>query len=407
MTLLGKRLVKLAEIFIARIFPGLISVCALLVLSEKLPTAEYGLFSTMLATAGLVANIFFGPVSMMILPYYAVYQEKNEGKLFEKKIWGFYGLMLAVLATAGGLLSLVWVSAFPALLVVAALGGVACLMPLVQARIQFWRYGLVSSVQSLIFFIMVFLWVDENYKYLEVIYFYCISCFFGILVLYISNGFPGAKFPDKEFFSTAITSGVPLTVSTLSESVLFLGFRYLILLLGRPELLGAFSLMLDLAQRAVGVVVSITSFAILPHAYRKDAQGDRANFLKTLFKGSLLSLLLALFMVFGVVVVSYAELVDSLSASNFSIAYFGIICAGLVFNRIRKMLLDPVIIKDKLSFSIPVGYVLSGSMALLAGYFALKINIDSMFYFSYMIGYWLAALFTLIMIGGLSRFRVR
>lgn len=391
------------EILLARVVPGVFSVIALIMLASRMDPADYGLFSALLATSGLLSNIFFGPLAMSIVPSHSSEREGLERARFEGAIVGSC-IAVSLFVLFLGLIGRAFYSnAFSIALLVMSLGVSSCLLPILQARLDFWRYGAAAGIQALL--VLMLLFVIEDIETGLALYIFSSSYILSSLLSYAFLGYPNIQLPSSKNIKVFAKIGLPLTVSTLSESTLFVGFRYAFMAVGDQAAFGLFSLLVDLAQRGVAVVVNIVSFAILPHAYRESAEGKDKEFIHLLLVGSGISLAFSIVMAFLIWFIGEIGLLGGIRKGEFPIVMFSLVCAGVVVNRVRKILLDPVAIRDAKAFAIPVGYFFGGSSALVLGLLFLHNSMYGAFYFSYAGGYWLAAGITGSVIGGFIRLR--
>lgn len=394
---------RFLEVLLARVVPGAVSVLALLVLADRMEPAAYGIFSTLLATSGLAANIFFGTIAMSVVPSHSSKKEGIERAQFEGSVVGACIAVSLFVLFIGLVGKLVHPDAFSIAILVVTLGAVSCLLPILQAKLSFWRYGAASGLQAL--FVLICVYTVEDVRPDLALYIYSASYIISFVLSYVFLGYPKIQIPNIHSLKMFSKIGLPLTVSALSESTLFVGFRYVFMFVGDQAAFGLFSLLVDLAQRGVAIVVNVVSFAILPLAYREGANGKDKEFIRLLLIGSIASLTLSIIMAVAIWGVGELGLLGGIRKGEFPIVMFSLVCAGVVFNRVRKILLDPVAVRDAKTFAIPVGYFIGGSLALVVGLLALQNSMYYAFYLSYAAGYWFAAAITGVIIGGFIRFR--
>lgn len=391
-----RKLARIAEVGMARVVPGLLNVLALVLLAGYLSLEDYGVFSTILATGGLIASVVYGPVNLSIVPLYSGYDALGKRSEFESSLLGM-ALLISLLVSLAGLAF--WAFGFISfwLVVVVIVTGLSgALQPIFQARIEFWKYGLINFIQSSLFLLTVFVWVVNNPLLENAVRAYAvcmaISVFFAWLLLEEKK----PRVPRLELLKKKLYVGTPFAMSTMAESGIFLGFRYILLLTGNTALLGTFSLAVDVAQRAVGVVINIASFAILPLAYQALSKKDVSAFVYMLVRGTLLSGAMAVVMLIAVIVVSKLNLFDALKPPAFSGVAFFIIATAVIVNRLRKLMIDPLAVRNQRGAFVAAGYLVAAPIALGIGWLALYLDASSMFYMSYLIGYLVAALFTVL-----------
>ncbi|MDO9521670.1 MAG: oligosaccharide flippase family protein [Pseudohongiella sp.] len=382
------------EIGVARIAPGLINVASFLLLADTLELGDYGIFSTSIATAGLIVSLVYGPIKFSILPLHAEYAAQGDQKGFETSLLGLallVSLVLICVAAIGFLLddNLGWL-----VVIVISMGMASSLQPALHARGQFWRYGTVDLTQATIWIALVLTWVAEVPAVSTALMAYAASLAISFMVAWLLVGRNLPTLPKLQRLKKIFAVGVPFTAGNMAENVIFLGFRYLLLLFGNANLLGTFSLCVDLAQRTVGVVINLFSFTILPRAYKELLTLQPSVFFKTLGRAAIQSGVIALGVMAGIIIISSVEWFAALQPPVFSITAFAIISAATITNRLKKLLIDPISVYKNRSGGIAIGYFIAGPLALLSAAIALNFAAAEIFYLSYFLGYLLAAAIT-------------
>lgn len=385
---------RLAEVFFARILPGLISVWAFLTLADRLAIDTYGIFSTLLGSLALLSNMLYGPINLAIVPLFSTMPTEAGRIKFKGDVIGLGLLVATMIAIFGFAISLLYSEVLILLIVLIPMGLLTLSMGLLQAQLSFWKYGLISGSQSIIFAVLVFAYTSKETSYDTILLFYALSTAFSFLSSLAFIGLSKVSLPSCSQLKRVLLIGFGLTTGTLAESMFFMGYRYLLLFSGQTVLLGQFSFLVDLAQRTVVVAINIISFAVLPKAYKVANTMDLTKFVKLLRKGALVSLLLSLFIYLSIIVISNFKIFSIFNSEQFSAIYLLVVAMGLGVNRIRKIVIDPIAVQLRTPRFIPLSYLLSGPIFLFLAYLFLLYEIEAGFYISYLSGYIAAGLLT-------------
>lgn len=392
------RITRMLEIVVARILPGVLNVLSLVLLAEYLELELYGIFSTMFATAGLVASLVYGPIKLAIVPLHAEYGVSDRHAEFESSLLGMTFISSLAVLFIGCLASFFFHFSFWLILIVICMGVSANLQQILQARLQFWRYAGGALLQAVLLLALVYFVVaiDPTFNNAAKVYAICIGV--GAFYSWYLAGLVKPKLPKLDVIKKQLNVGVPFTLSTLIENLLFMGFRYLLLMTGNTQLLGVFSLAVDIAQRTVGVVINITSFAVLPRAYKALSFNSATRFIQLLVTGALVSGGVALFVLVGVLIVAEFGWFEALQKPFFSSSAFFLISISVIVNRMKKLIVDPLAVRYECSESIWLGYLISAPLVLCVGYYAVQFLDQLIFYMCYFLGYFSSAMFTFLML---------
>ncbi|MFB9146800.1 lipopolysaccharide biosynthesis protein [Halomonas alkalicola] len=383
------------EVMFARVLPGALNLLVIILVGRYLSAVEYGQFSLLLATITLFVSVVIGPIEQAIVPLHAR-QALAEGKgSFEGQLLGAIVFIVGVLGilTLGfvllGLVQPAW------LLLFLSSSFSRVFQPILRARLQFWSYGLAEIMKAAVALVFVVLFLRYTPDASTAVLLYAIGLFTGTVVGWILAGFPLPRLPNRAFFKNVIPVGTGLTSSTLAEALLFVGARYVIMLFGSPQFLGVFSFALDLAQRSVGVMINIASFAIIPRAYVKSAQGDDRVFRKMLVRGALTAGGMSLIVFTGIMGLEYFGIIAQYLGDGFSEFAFIAVSAAVVINRLKKLSVDPVLVSRGIIRAIPMAYIMVGPFSLLLISGALLLDSEALVLAIYAISYFLVALLTL------------
>lgn len=384
---------RLLEVLLLRALPGAVNIVALLLLAGWLQAGSYGLFSTALATCGLLATLAFGPLKFAVVPRRAGLTDGAEGSAFDGA-FAAAALCIGGLLGVAGLLLVMLFPLEPALVgLVTALGLFTSLQELLHARLRLWRYAAAAVGQALVLLVLLWLWVRPAPTLAAALVTYAASYAAGALLAFLLAGAPRLRRPPARLLPELLRIGLPFTVSQLAESGLYVGFRYLLLAFGSPAALAVFSLAVDLAQRLVGIIVSVASFAVVPRAYRAAAQEGPAEFRRELRSGALLAGAAAVLVMAGVLLADGLGLAPA--GELFVPGVFVLVSLALIINRLKKMVLDPFAVQGGCPNSIPAGYLVAAPLALALGFLCARQQLDAGVYLAYLLGYALAGLVTL------------
>ncbi len=355
---------SVAEIGLARIVPGFLQLISISLLGRFLPASDFGVFSTGLATAGFAAIVLAGPVLHSIVPRHAAHAALGRSRTFERN--ALFLLLLAALGLsgAGGLLA--WTGRLDASWALLAAGAALYngWLPVLQARLQFWRYGVAALTNAALLLVLIQTSVSAAPSVSAAVWAFALSNTAGFLAGWVLCGAPLPRPPGRDMLRSMAGVGTSFTASNIAENGIYLGTRYAILWFGSAEFLGLFSLAVDLAQRSVGVVINIASFAIVPRAYKLAATGRREVFRMLLLRGAAVALVLSL-SVFGIFAgfeaVGWNE---RLLGGTFSLPAFGAVSIAVVANRLKKMVLDPFAVETGRHAAIPISYAVAAPLSI-------------------------------------------
>jgi O-antigen/teichoic acid export membrane protein len=357
---------KIIEMVGLRTGPGLVNAVSLILLGNWLSVTDYGEYSTVVAATGLIASVLFGPLILSIVPLHAHHRANGRQADFETVILAMVIAMSLALMALGGLLVAIGLIGSSWLAPVIAFGAATALQEVLRARLMFWSFGACCLVQALLFLGLVIAVARPEGSVHEVLLAYAAS--HGVAGL-LAAGLAGARLttrPRLALLRSAWTVGAPVTLSTIAESGLYLGARYLLAAFGTPQQLGVFSFCLDLAQRLVGFPVNVASFVFVPQAFHHAADGDAGQFRRVLLNGACAALGLALAAIAAVMLFRAIVPHSALIAGAFDPQTFVVLSVAVILNRIKKLVLDPIALRAGFTLIIAVGYAIGTIAAAIA-----------------------------------------
>lgn len=364
----------LGELLLARVLPGVLNLLTFVWIGRALTLADYGQFSLVLATITLAVSLSIGPIEHAILPLHATQAQQGRARAFESQVFGAALILVAFCAApalglfALGLLHPGWILLFAA----SALLGVA--LALMRARLDLLRYGVAASAKSASALGLVAILLPVTPNPATALTLYATAVLLGACVAWALLGCPCPRLPSRAFLAQALPLGAGLTLATLAESLLLVGTRYALALFGTPQLLGVFSLALDLAQRSVGVVINLASFALIPRAYAALAKGDTRQFRTTLTQGALVSGGLALALLALVLLLDHMGAWARHLGAGLDPLVFVAVSGAVIVNRLKKLSLDPALVQAGRVMAIPFAYLITAPPALSAMIWLLRID---------------------------------
>lgn len=354
----------IAEVTFARVAPGVFNLLSIVLLGRYLEVGSYGIFSTSLATIALIALVVAGPVRFSIIPQRATYEAKGEEQNFEQ---GALSLLLLTSFSIGFLGLALWFSgivqiAWVALAIASSLSD--GWMPVLRARLQFWRYGFVAWTKSIVILLLIYFLVAIHPTSSNALWAYALGNAFGFLVGWILSG---ARLPgriERMQLKAMLSVGSSFTLSKFAENGLFLGTRYIILWLGSAEFLGLFTYAIDLVQRSVGVVINVLSFAIVPRAYKLSALKGTKELFAYLRKSGMLGASMSVIVFLPIFLLHILGVLETLLGRPLPLTVFTLVSVAVVTNRLKRMVVDPIAVALRSHLTIPAAYILIAPFSL-------------------------------------------
>jgi len=334
---------RIAEIFISRITPGVLNVYSIFLIAEILGASEYGIFSTALATCGLLSNLLFGPFKNAIIPEYARKSTSSASAYEGQLLFVLIMVGVALIFLGFGIYYTAGVFVFYCCMLVLIIGLYDTWQSILRARINFLLYGVVSNTQAIFLVLMLFIYTHPNID--VVLQFYIFSYGVGFLLCFVLVRCFRPIMPEWKSIYDTLRLGGWLTLGTIGESAIYLGFRYALMYFGANSFLGLYSFAIDLAQRTIGIVISMTSFSVLPRAYKGLVDKSFSDFKNILYSGARVSLLLSVILVCVMpYAIGFVEYYGLGKTDMFVTSYFVSASVAVIVNRLRKLIVDPVLI---------------------------------------------------------------
>lgn len=386
---------KILEIILLRAGPGLINLLALVVLGQSLSVSEYGKFSTIVATAGMLSAAFFGLLYLPVAVTYASLEAKGKGDAYRSTIIVCYAICALALTVGGSFYSGGVLSLPMALILAILMGAQAIFQESLRAQLKFWTYGVAGALQSGLFLAAIITWSSQSHGYEWALSCLAASYAAGGMVSMIVSGIPSfSSFLSREHVTLVLRNGGWMTGSTFVENGLAVGTRYLILLFGNTEMLGVFSFCFDLAQRSVGFFVNVATFVFVPAAFSAEAKGQHGKFQRILVRGLISAIILAGTSAVAVSIAMVGFQFWGAGFPQFSILVFFVACITVTLNRSKKLAVDSMAIRNRKGWTVMAGYAVGATAA--AGMTALAASAPSAVgvALSHAFGYVLATLLT-------------
>ncbi|WP_127091177.1 hypothetical protein [Aquabacter cavernae] len=354
---------KLIEGLGIRALPGVLNLLALVALSDRLTPSAFGLYSTAVAVAGFITSMVFGPLTASIVAHHAKHDVEGRAGLYESTVFTTALAIALILAAITGIISsmglLSWTYIAPAI----ALGIYTLVLEFSRARLNFWSYGIASVFQSIAFLAAIVILVQDRDTSTQALLAFTLSYVLAIVVSLGLSGWPRLIAPDIGLLIPTIRSGGGYTLSIALENGLYLGMRFVVMLFGSSQALGVFSFSVDLAQRVVGIFTNITSFIVVPLAFRGQASGA-SRFNSTLYKGGAIALLVSIAALVCTHALRELGIVPVLNGPLFDPAAFTIISFAVIVNRLKKLTIDPFALRANRAAILVFGFAVATPIAL-------------------------------------------
>lgn len=330
-----------AQILVSRVIPGVLNIVALLALAGWLSPQSYGLASTYIATTTVAASLLLGPIIQSILVHHSEHHARGEQASYESVHLANTCLVAGLIGLAG--MALVWAGVMDWRIVAAvvAVGTYTSLLEISHARLQFYRFAIGSSSQSLVFLLLAFLVVRPDPTVGRTLEVFAISYGIGALVSAILVS-PRLARPSITMLKAAFALGMVPTLSNLAVNAFTLGCRYLVMLFAGNEALGILSFSLDIAQRGVGIFINFATFAIVPLALRSAQTAGARQLWLRLARGWVVAVLVSLAGAAAIIAAAATNLIGAFNNPVYDPVSFALICIAVIVNRSSKMVLAPV-----------------------------------------------------------------
>ncbi|MER9390282.1 hypothetical protein [Mesorhizobium sp. M0435] len=393
-----KTMLRLVEAIVIRSGPGLLNLITLLLIGKWMPATDYGAYSTVVATSGLVSSVAFGPFAFAIVSQHAKITAEGKIKEYESSLVSLsalVSLVLAVLVSVPAYFGLVpWTFIAPFV----AFGFYTTVQEILHARLSLWLYGTASLAQSIAYILLAWVIVRPNpTPSMALIAFsasYAVAA--GISLLLSRPAI--SLLPRFSVVRETLRVGGTYTLSTIAEQCLYLGMRYLLLWFGTAQHLGIFSFSVDLAQRVVGFIINASSFITVPNAFKHASTGDTSEFRRTLMGGAALAALCSFVALAGIMAFYETGYFTALFSDLFSPLSFVIVSIAIMLNRTKKMAVDPIAINNRRPLSIALGYVLGIPIMIVSCAGLTGFGISLGFELSYFFAYCASTLMTLLLV---------
>lgn len=333
------------EIFIVRLVPGLINVAVLFVLAAWLSRESYGLASTFMATATAAGMFLYGPILHPALVQHAEHSQREQQTAFEHSHATNSLLFSVAICLVGIPLSFTDLLDWRMVAATVAFGFYTAILQICRSRLQFIRFGIGSTAQSVAFFLFALLLVRPDPSSDSVLEAFAASYLLGAIV---SGALVNMRFARPSFsnIKESLVIGTAPTLSNAAETLFSLGSRYVLIAIGRMDALGTYSFSLDLAQKTVGIFINIATFGIVPHALKSN---DVRHLWRSLARGSLVAISVSLMSAGAILALGSTSWISALNGLLYDPLSFLIVALGVMINRTGKMMMTPIAIRVRKS----------------------------------------------------------
>ena len=355
----------LAKALSLRAAPGLVNLASLMTVAKSTTLATYGLFSTVVATGGMISNLVFGVITLSVVAQYANHASKDLERTYASTLLLLFAA-LSIPLIAVGLVATAWIDiASPSLGFVLMLSAHGLLQELLRARQQVLIYGLSDLVQSLGFFGAVLTLIDTQTGPGTIVLIFAASYLPALLISLIGlrDLRPGPA--SRAMAREVLDVGRWLVLSTFTENILYTGARYLVLGAAGAHALGVFSFAIDLSQRTVAFVVNAASFVYVPRAFAVRSRDGDLAFWRILREGGVVAAGTAVVASLFVIGVLNIPIAARYAPSAFDALIFVLVAAAGITNRLKKLLLEPVAIARGLANRLPIANAIGAAAGVL------------------------------------------
>lgn len=387
---------KIFEAIVLRAIPGLINLFTLLLLSNRLSIIDYGQYSTIIASSGFLAAMIYGPLTFSIISQHTQIAKNKLDKLYESSlvstsiIISLCILMLSLYIPKNDYFDIYFIISC------ITFGFYTIAQEILHAQLKIIQFGISSLTQSLLFIITVLIFTDINHTTNFVLILYSISYLIAASVsLHFSNNLY-LKIPKFTILTKTFEIGFPYTISIALEQCIYLGTRFIIHFFGANAYLGTFSFCTDIAQRIIGFLINATTFVTVPTAFKEDTIASNLKFKTILCKGAILATLLASTAFLIIIFLWNSRLIEQFNKSLFDPISFTILSLAVLINRIKKLTIDPIIMRENKTSMIAFGYAASGPLTLIFCTIFIYLQLPRWCEIAYTAGYLIAATSTII-----------
>jgi hypothetical protein len=363
-----------ANILISRLIPGLLNMAALLILAAWLSRSDYGIVSTFIVTSAVAGDMIFGPVSRSVLIHHSEHFARGAAQHYENLLLSNTVLLSMAVGLVGTVF--VWAGIFDwqILAVTVAYGAYTAVQEISHARLQFYRFAVGSSAQSLIFLQLGLVMVRNHPTVSSALEAFALSYAIGALCSALLVR-PRLSCPSVPLLINAFRIGAVPTFSSGATNLLNLACRYLMLFFGRGDALGIFSFSFDMASRGVGIFLNFATFALVPHALRKDEDGNPREMWKALVRGWVAAVAVCLLAAAAIIALATTHWIGALNRPVYDPVSFGLTCVAVIISRSSKMVLSPVAMRLRRTSVLltPFLYIAPIAIALTAAGLFLRI----------------------------------
>ncbi|MER8563027.1 hypothetical protein [Mesorhizobium sp. M0578] len=390
--MIKENLFKLVESLTIRVVPGLINLYTLFYLGHLLKPNEYGIFSTTIATVSFISTTIFGVATYSIMPVSA----KMKASGLEREYVSSVLLVLAILSIFAAVCALVvgvlTTGNIVAMTIIISFGLHTALQEILRSQLRLWAYGWSAIGQALSYQAIVMFLVAGDAKVEAALIAFSLSYLLGAIISFFFVDPLDLRRPRLSYLGRSLVTGQAFVLSNLAENGLFVGVRYVVLMLGSHNQLGVFSFCVDLAQRSVGFLMNAASFVFVPRAFSHAATGGIREFRRGLLAGASVAVILAITLAAGIVILFFSGYAGKWLDNSFDPVSFLIVSGAVLINRTKKVVIDPFALRSnntlKLTYGYMIGASVSGIIAALGTWWSLLYSAETAF----LTGYLLAAL---------------
>lgn len=350
-----------------RAAPGLVNLLSILLLARKLSLEDYGIYSVLSATGLFVSSVVFGMLFFPVVAHYARYERSGRGELYVGTNIGLYLLFALGCCVIGGIASTTLELPFAPVAMAVILGLHSLLQEFTRAALRIVFFAFSDLLQAGAFLALVAFWITPETPPAAVVYLLALSYAVASasnLVIFFDKLRPRLDFGVVR---EVLHTGAWLVVNNITENILTLGTRYVLLGMDQKAALGALSFAIDLAQRTIGFMVNIMSFLFVPRAFLAEHDGGGGSFRQEILRGAVAAVAFGCAgMLFMAVFIQIPNpLIDRavLHAPVFFIA-----ATAVVITRLRKLIVDPFAVRRNRTRNVVAANIAGGCLGVALTY---------------------------------------
>ncbi|MER8460799.1 hypothetical protein NKH24_32995 [Mesorhizobium sp. M1300] len=352
---------------------------------------EYGIFSTTIATVSFISTIVFGAATYSIMPVSAKMKASGLEREYISTVLVVLAVLSVLVSVCAVILDVFTAGNVVAMTIIVSFGLHTALQEMLRSQLRLWAYGWSAIGQALTYQALVTFLVTGDAKVEAALAAFSVSYLVGAIISFWFVGPSDLRRPRLSYLGRSLVTGHAFVLSNLAENGLFVGIRYIVLMLGSHNQLGVFSFCVDFAQRSVGFLMNAAGFVFVPRAFSRAAMGATREFRRGLLTGASVAAILAATSAAGIVILFSSGYAGKWLDNSFDPISFLIVSAAVLTNRTKKVVIDPFALRSNSTLKLTYGYIIGASVSGLISSVGLALSLPYSAETAYLTGYLLAA----------------